>query len=143
MYSIKGILHNSFVVKKAYDSLWEGVMQKYKLTRAEIDVLAFIANNPELNIAHKIVEYRMIAKSHVSKAVDNLLERGYLIREKDKNDQRCIHLILTNEANGVVADILENQREFAKKLVEGFTEDELLFFTKMTCRVASNAEKMM
>ena len=143
MYSTKGILHNSFVVKKAYDSLWDGIMEQFQLTRAEVDVLAFIAGNPELNTAHDIVEYRMIAKSHVSKAVDNLLERGFLIREKDKKDRRCMHLLLQDAADEIVSAIQTRQQEFAENLVKGFTEDELLFFSKMTARIADNASKLL
>ncbi len=143
MYSTKGILHNSFVVKKVYDTLWDGIMEQFRLTRAEIDVLAFIAINPELNTAHDIVEYRMIAKSHVSKAVDNLIERGFLTREQDKKDRRCMHLTLTDAAEEIVSAIQAKQQEFAKKLTEGFTEDELLFLSKMTTRIADNASKLL
>jgi len=143
MYSEKGILHNSFVVKKAYDTLWDDIMGQFSLTRAEIDVLAFISNNPYKNTAHDIVEYRMIAKSHVSKAVDNLLERGLLMREKDKLDRRCMHLIPTQAAENIIAAIQSQQLEFTKKLTVGFTEDELLFFSKIIMRFADNAAKMM
>lgn len=143
MYSEKGILHHSFVVKKAYDTLWDDIMEQFSLTRAEIDVLAFLANNPEKNTAHDIAEYRMIAKSHVSKAVDNLLEQGLLVREKDKLDRRCMHLIPTQAAGNVISEIQAKQLEFKKKLTEGFTEDELLFFSKIISRFADNASKLL
>ena len=143
MYSEKGILHNSFVVKKAYDILWDDIMEQFRMTRAEIDVLAFLSNNPEKNTAHDIVEYRMIAKSHVSKAVENLLERGFLIREKDKFDRRCMKLIITDTADHVISEIHVRQQEFTKKLTEGFTEDELLFFSKIISRFADNAAGLL
>ncbi len=143
MYSEKGILHNSYVVKKAYDILWDDLMDQFRLTRAEIDVLAFLSLHPEKNTAHDIVEYRMIAKSHVSKAVDKLLERGLLVREKDKSDRRCMHLIPTNSADYVISAIQTKQEEFEKKLSEGFTDDELLFFSKIISRFADNASAML
>lgn len=143
MYSEKGILHNSYVVKKAYDILWDDLMDQFRLTRAEIDVLAFLSLHPEKNTAHDIVEYRMIAKSHVSKAVDHLLERGLLTREKDKFDRRCVHLSLTGNAEHIVSEIQIKQAEFRKKLTEGFTDDELLFFSKIISRFADNASAML
>lgn len=143
MQAIKGILHNAFVMKKAYDTLWDEIMDRYELTRAEIDVIAFLAVNPEKNTAHEIVEYRMIAKSHVSKAVDSLLARGLLTREKDQNDRRCMHLTLTEPAAEIVREIEAKQNEFSAKLIEGLTETELTAFTKMTARIAENAEKMI
>ena len=89
-------------------------MDQFRLTRAEIDVLAFLSLHLEKNTAHDIVEYRMIAKSHVSKAVDKLLERGLPVREKDKSDQRCMHLIPTNSADYVISAIQTKQEEFEK-----------------------------
>lgn len=80
-------------------------MEQHEMTRAEIDVIAFLTANPEMNTAHKIVEYRMIAKSHVSKAVESLLLRGLLTREKEPNDRRCMHLILTESCTGIVREI--------------------------------------
>ena len=50
MYSSKGILHNSFVVKKAYNALWDDLMAQFDLTRVEIDVLAFIAEKEKEKI---------------------------------------------------------------------------------------------
>jgi len=130
MYSEKGILHNSFVIKKAYDTLWDDIMEQFCLTRAEIDVLAFLSDNPEKNTAHDIVEYRLIAKSHVSKAVDNLLERGFLVREQDTLDRRRMHLLPTRAAEDIITAIRSRRLEFTQKLTTGFTEDELLFFQK-------------
>lgn len=141
MHSMKVILHNCFVIKKAYDSLWDQIMERFELTRAEIDVLAFISANPELNTAHEVVEYRMIAKSHVSKAVDHLIEIGFLMREQDKNDRRCIHLNITDKAKEAVAAIREKQLEFSGRLVEGFSERELEMIRETTTKVAKNAEE--
>ena len=118
-------------------------MAQFCLTRMEIDILAFLANNPEKNTAHDIVEYRMIAKSHVSKAVDTLLERGYIHRRKDNSDRRCMKLILTEQAEELISVILTTQQEFSRQLTEGFTEDELLFFSKIIIRFADNAAKCL
>ena len=68
------ILHSSYAIKKAYDGLWDKIQETYALTRVEIDVLSFLANNPDCDTASCIVEYRKIAKSHVSGAVESLLE---------------------------------------------------------------------
>ena len=68
MYSEKGILHNSYVVKKAYDILWDDLMDQFSLTRAEIDVIAFLSLHPEKNTAHDIV-----AKRTKSKTINNFV----------------------------------------------------------------------
>lgn len=143
MFDTKGILHNVFVFKKAYDVLWNTISEKYGLTRAEIDVLAFLANHPELNTARDIVQFRQIAKSHVSKAVDNLITRGLLRGEQAADDRRCIRLLPTASAGEILEAIRESQCAFAKSLLADFTEEELRQFESMNMRICENAEKML
>ena len=143
MLDTRGILHHSFVIKKAYDSLWDGICAKFALTRAEIDVIAFLAHNPDFDTASDIVDYRMIAKSHVSKAVDSLMERRFVTRTQDEHDRRCIHLALTEAAREAVSAILTRQEEFTRALEEGFTQEELDRFGSMAERIAENAEKTL
>ena len=57
MSETREILHNAFVLKKAYDSIWDDISEKFDLTRAEIDVIAFLTNNPKLDTASSVVEY--------------------------------------------------------------------------------------
>ena len=136
------ILHSSFAIKKAYDSIWDGIQEKYSLTRVEIDVLSFLANNPDCDTARSIVEYRMIAKSHVSGAAESLLARGWITREQDTRDRRCIHLKLTDDAAEAVAEITLRQREFAAAIRDGITDEEMAVFGKMLEKLTANARKM-
>ena len=110
MSETREILHNAFVLKKAYDSIWDDISEKFDLTRAEIDVIAFLANNPKLDTASSVVEYRMIAKSHVSKAVEHLISRGFVVGNKDSKDRRQVHLVLTDEAKEAVREIAARQK---------------------------------
>lgn len=137
------ILHNAFVIKKAYDSMWDDISAKYDLTRAEIDVIAFLANNPELDTASCIVDYRMIAKSHVSKAVEQLIKRGFLIGTKDEKDRRQIHLKLTENINEAVEDIRKRQLEFVEKLNKGIDEEERRIFDKIFQKITENVRSLM
>lgn len=138
MQFMKEMLHGAYVLKKAYDAMWDETTEKYGLTRVEVDVLAFLANNPEHDAAHQIVEYRKIAKSHVSKAVDSLLARELLTAEKDANDRRCNHLALTEKSREIVHEILEKQREYSEKLTENMSERELSTLLALMKKLADN-----
>ncbi len=143
MFDPKDILHHAFAIKKAYESVLEPVMNKYSLTRAEIDVIAFLLCNPEFDTSRDIVEYRMIAKSHVSKAVDNLIERGYLTRSQDASDKRVLHLSLTEKAGDAARDIKSCHCELASTLSDGITEEESAVFLSAATKLAANAQKML
>ena len=140
MSETREILHNAFVLKKAYDSIWDDISEKFDLTRAEIDVIAFLANNPKLDTASSVVEYRMIAKSHVSKAVEHLISRGFVVGNKDSKDRRQVHLMLTEEAKEAVREIAARQKEFVKKVNDGITDEEFKIFKKISEKIIKNIE---
>ena len=49
--------------QKSYSRLMEPVCKRWNLTHNELDVLLFLANNPEQNRAADIVRGRIIARS--------------------------------------------------------------------------------
>ena len=140
MSETREILHNAFVLKKAYDSIWDDISEKFALTRAEIDVIAFLANNPKLDTASSVVEYRMIAKSHVSKAVEHLISRGFVVGNKDSKDRRQVHLVLTDEAKEAVNEIAARQKEFVRRVNDGITDEEFKMFKKISEKIIKNIE---
>ena len=143
MFSPNEILHNTYVLKKAYDTLCEEIAAKHSMTRVEVDILAFIAANPQYNTARDVAGYRMIAKSHVSKATDALMARGYLRTEPDRIDRRKIRLYPTEAASKIIAMILRQTECFAEEVVCGFTEEEKELMLRLSVRIAENARNMI
>lgn len=66
---------------KLYQSYAKPVLNKYSMTQAEFDILAFLANNPELNTARDICEVRMLKKSIVCQSIDKLVTKDMSIRK--------------------------------------------------------------
>ena len=52
-------------LKRAYDAALKPVAEAHGLTRNEVDVLLFLANNPGYDTARDIVELRGLTKSHI------------------------------------------------------------------------------
>lgn len=51
-------------------------MMRYHLSAAEVDILLFLANNSQFDLATDIVRVRKMQKSHVSLAVNGLCEKA-------------------------------------------------------------------
>ena len=62
--------------KRLYQEKLEPVCSEYSLTRMELNILLFLANNPVHDTATDIVEVRHLTKSHVSASVKTLQARG-------------------------------------------------------------------
>ena len=68
-------------VERKYNQYRKKVMVRYDLSAAEVDVLLFLANNSQFDLAVDIVRVRKMQKSHVSLAVNKLCEKGYIANE--------------------------------------------------------------
>lgn len=62
-------------IKHGYDGCMARAMAATGLNRMELDVLLFLANNPEQDTAAAMVRLRGLSKSHVSAAVEELVRQ--------------------------------------------------------------------
>jgi len=126
--------------KKKYASLMEPLCRRYDLTRNELDVLLFLANNPGFDRAADIVSMRQIAKSHVSLSVGNLEKRRLLARQFEASDRRTTHLRLTEAAAPIVQEGQVLQQQFFRQLFAGLSHEELMQFGTILMKICNNIE---
>ena len=96
-------LEQQNAVKTLYSEFVSPVCAKYGLTRIELDILLFLANNTRYDTATDIVEVRFLAKSQVSAAIKNLEARGCLRREYQLDNRKTAHLRLCGPAQPMIA----------------------------------------
>ena len=76
---------------RLYDKMLKKVCTEHDLTIVEADIISFLQNNPEKDMAADIVELRGLSKGAVSKAVESLIQKSLLERIPDTEDRRKIH----------------------------------------------------
>ena len=133
------ILTHIRAIHKCYEVCLSQPRQLYGLTQFEVDVLAFLRNNPEYNTANHIVEYRLLPKANVSKAIDTLLQRGYLSAERDPADRRRVLLTLTPASRQATDAILQAQHRFYQQLMADFSLEEQSLYQTLLTRITQNA----
>lgn len=124
--------------QKGYARLLEPICKKWDLTRNELDVILFLANNPEYDRAVDIVNHRGLSKSHVSLSVSNLESRGLLRRIADPTDRRTVHLRLTGKAEPIMEVGCRVQKQFMDYLYQGVTQEQLELMRLFVERVYEN-----
>ena len=125
---------------KLYNSLFVPLLEKYRLTQMEIDIILFLANNPPFDTARDIVEKRHLAKSHVSAGVESLARRGLLERSRQGGNRKTIHLSLTEQAGPVVEEGRAVQARYGQLLLAGFSEQEREQLSSFLERVGKNVD---
>jgi MarR family transcriptional regulator for hemolysin len=128
--------------KKGYSRVMDPVCREHDLTRNELDVMLFLANNPDYDRAVDIVTNRGLAKSHVSMSVSSLEERGLLERIPDPADRRTIHLKLTEKAKEITDVACRRQKQFLDYLHQGVTEEQLEMMRLFAERVHENIKNI-
>jgi len=84
-------------LKSAYELQFNSLSNQEDLTQIELTILGFLLNNPTFNTAKDIEEVHVLKKSNISNAIDHLIVRGYLTRNRDIQDRRIIHLEITEK----------------------------------------------
>lgn len=137
-----GYLDNIQQCKKRYALRLEPLCRKHDLTRNELDVMLFLANNPGFDRAADIVAIRGIAKSHVSLSVNNLEKRGLLVRRFEESDRRAAHLKLTEPALAIAEEGRALQQAFFRQIFAGLSVEELELWGNVLEKVSKNIENM-
>lgn len=111
--------------EEAYTAAMRPLCDELGAAQSAVDVLMFLANNPELNTAGDICKYRRLKPGIVSCRVDELVNDGYLERSAVPGDRRKCRLSCTEKAAPIIAKGREFQENFMRELTRGLTEAQL------------------
>ena len=128
--------------KKAYDQLLQPVCRKWGMTRNALDTLLFLGNNPGKDRAADVVKHRGIAKSHVSAAVAELEEGGFLQRQTDALDRRNARLVLTASGETVAEAGRQVQKMFFETIFAGLTQEDFARWQHIMDTVTDNIDSL-
>lgn len=126
--------------KSAYTKCVEPVCQQYGLTRMELDILLFLANNPEYDTASDIIEKKRLTKSHVSSSVKSLEDRGWIEKVYYENNRKTAHLRILEDAFPAIIKGQHGQKLFIDTLFAGFSDTDRKEIKKLLCAVIQNLE---
>ena len=128
--------------QKGYGRLMEPICKKWNLTRNELDVLLFLANNPEYDRAVDIVNNRGLSKSHVSLSITNLEKQGLLERLEDPFDRRTVHLRLLSASEEITTAGQMAQKRFFSYLHQGVTREQIDMMVDFARKVGENIKNI-
>ena len=127
-------------VKSVYAKCVGKICETHAITRMELDILLFLANNPCFDTATDIVENRFLSKSHLSSSVKLLEKRGYLRKEYTDCNRKSAHLKICRAAADIVRDGQAAQEQFLSILTKGFSQEEIAQINAFNKRIHSNID---
>ena len=134
---------NVLLFKGAYDQALDPVAQRWSLTRMELDLLLFLANNPAHNTAAEAVRLRQWTKSHVSAALHALQNKGLLSAEPPEDNRKTLLLTPLPAAGDVIRTGQDAQRNLFQSMRQGFTPEEEQVLASIAEKIARNIRDAM
>ena len=113
------------LIKKMYERTLQEAAEKCGLTLPEADVLSYLRENPEFDTARDISLYREVSRAYVSKAVELLVNKGYIQITQDMADRRLLHLGITPAAQETSETLHEELFAFYDRITAGLSGKEL------------------
>lgn len=136
----KGFWEQQSGVKALYQDCTAPVCEQFSLTRIELDVLLFLANNPEHDTPAELCDLRHLSKSQVSGAVKALQEKELLTRFYLPGNRKTTHLRLLTASAPIVQAGQAAQARFASVLLRGFSVQELETMQAQGTRIRQNID---
>ena len=127
----------------AYKAAQKKVCKAWNVPEVSLDILLFLANNPEYTTARDIVEVRSIKANLVSQHVDRMVREGYLCRKEVQGDRRKRDLSLTEKATPIVEAGRKMQTDFFETLFHGVSEGEKQAFFETMDIMSRNMDKIL
>ena len=127
----------------AYKAAQKKVCKAWNVPEVSLDILLFLANNPEYTTARDIVEVRSIKANLVSQHVDRMVREGYLCRKEVQGDRRKRDLSLTEKAMPIVEAGRKMQTDFFETLFYGVSEGEKRAFFETMDIMSRNMDKIL
>ena len=131
---------NRFI--EAYHTVLQPLCKDTGLPPMAVDILMFIANNPDSSTAGDICRCRGLKTGIVSVHIDRLVNEGLLLRQAVRGDRRKTHLICTDTANTIIKKGRELQKSFAQRLLVGISDTEIEVFHNCLTVLGNNIEEI-
>ena len=132
------MIHNSL---ELYENLCQPVCRECGIAQTALDILMFLANNPEYYTARDICRVRGIKANLVSFHVEKLVQEGYLEREAIPGDRRQVRLLLTDKAEPAIAQGRAVQQSYREILTDHIAPSDLKAFQRCMDTIRQNIDR--
>lgn len=129
--------------KKLQELYLSKVLEEYHLNMVDVRVLLFLHEHEQFDTAKDIVEMHFLAKSYVSKSIENLIERGMLIKKHQGKDRRYVHLLLQEQAKPVIEAVSREKQKMVDNLFSGITAEQQMVMREIAATINHNIIEML
>ncbi len=137
MLNIKEVSH--FIAMKRRVFLFS-LMDKSGLNMLELEILGYLYECPDRNTFTEIFRSKDYAKSHISTAVANLVNDGYIEKKSLPANKKVHNLIPLEKSKAVVEEYNECIEKFKEAAFKDIPGEEIELFHSVIDKIKKNLE---
>ena len=141
-YTASKMFNNANKFIEAYHTVLQPLCRETGLPPMAVDILMFLANNPENDTAMDICRCRGLKPGIVSVYIERLAAEGLLLRQSVPGDRRKTRLVCTENAAPLVQKGRALQRAFAGRLLDGLSGTEIETFRRCLMMLGENIDEI-
>lgn len=140
--TISNILDCSFRLRKSLEKNTESICKKYDLKFIELEILSILMDGSCGDTASQIGHNKHISKAHLSKSLDRLHQKGFILFDKDTSDHRYTHIVLSKKAISAAKEMNQVKANLENRLLNGFSEADKIMTKKLIQNLTDNMAKL-
>jgi DNA-binding MarR family transcriptional regulator len=106
------------------------------VSTAQYNILDLL-NKQGPKTAKELAKIRGISQSGISKLTKRLLEKDYIIQERQSNDRRSYNIMLTSQGSAFLSRVEDFGKEIMNLIEEALTPEEAHSFSEMCKRITN------
>lgn len=142
-FDLSKVFDHTSKITEAYHTLLKPLCKETGLPPLALDILLFLANNSDNATANDMCRMCGVKSGIVSVHIDRLVRDGLLIRTVVPEDRRRTRLTPTEKANDLIEKGRKIQREFAKELREGVSDEDVAVWQRIMKTIDGNISRII
>lgn len=126
-----------------YDAMMQPLCEKLEMPQTALDILLYLANNPDHNSARDICRFRFLKPGIVSFHIERLVREGLLARSVAEDDRRVYRLVCTEKAAPIIEQGRALQMRFGRAITEGLDDAALAALRQTLATIDGNMERLL
>lgn len=137
---MEDILREIGSIARSLDSISNIEFKQYELSKGQYLYLARVFENPGI-ILKDLCELICVDKTTGSRAINNMVKNGLLIKKTDGSNNKNQHLYVTKKGEELYP-IINNENNYSSKVATiGLNSDEIKELTNLLNKVKTNVVK--
>lgn len=114
--------------------------KQFGLKNGQNSFLVRVCEHPGIH-ANELTAMMNVDKSTTSKAVQKLVQMGYLIKEIDQSNRRAVRLYPTERGEAVFPELIRNENRQLADGLKNFSQEEIRGLEELVKKMSDNYER--